>query len=773
MTIQVDYVGRLRQLPRQMLEIAQGAKAKDERRRALLYARRPKPTEVSDLWRMAKQESHSTGVRAQIILMSANNRPVPEIAEVLGITSETARRWIHRFNIEGTDGLFDRRALFARKATLEEQHELRRMRIGECPLGRQRAQIILQSQRHLTVNEIAEANGVANSTVRRWINRFNRGDPSHLLDRKGGYQLARSSLPSYLHSGVVAATVSWLKRLDSGRKDQSVSDDLARAPDHQYDRNPRGATHAIPYLPTSVDESIRRTLGSMVRTSWLAEDTITHNIILATIMGLAIGTRVFQLNGVGFNSDEAVYAGQGAAIAHAPVLSDIFPVFRAHPLLFQFTLALFFSLFGTIDWLGRVVSVGVGIITVYLVYRLGRRLYGPEAGLIAALIMALMPYHVVVTRQVLLDGPMALFATITLWLMVRFAESKRSIWLYSAGAGMGLTFLAKETGILMIGAIYAFLALSPQIRVRIRDIGISLIVMVLVMLPFPLSLGLAGGGSERSGGNYLVWQLFRRANHSFDFYLTEVPPAIGILVIVAAAAGLLLLWRRNGWKERLLVLWIVVPTAFFQLWPTKGFQYLLPVVPAVALLAARTLAHWPTKDLQFGRSAIPKYLPRLIFTLIIALTLFRISWSSIAPAQSDTFLAGSGGIPGGRETGQWIQNEVPEGSIFMTIGPSMANIIKWYGHQDAYGLSISPNPLHRNPSYEPIYNPDYDIRTGELQYLVWDSYSAGRTSFFSEKLLWYVQKYNGRAVHTETVMVSTPQGATVEKPVIIVYKVHP
>ena len=34
--------------------------------------------------------------------------------------------------------------------------------------------------------------------------------------------------------------------------------------------------------------------------------------------------------------------------------------------------------------------------------------------------MALMPYHVVVTRQVLLDGPMTFFATLTL---VLFAPS--------------------------------------------------------------------------------------------------------------------------------------------------------------------------------------------------------------------------------------------------------------------------------------------------------------------------------------------------------------
>ena len=34
-----------------------------------------------------------------------------------------------------------------------------------------------------------------------------------------------------------------------------------------------------------------------------------------------------------------------------------------------------------------------------------------------------------------------------------------------------MTFLSKETGIVLLGAIYAFLALSPAITVRLRDLA--------------------------------------------------------------------------------------------------------------------------------------------------------------------------------------------------------------------------------------------------------------------------------------------------------------
>jgi hypothetical protein len=501
-------------------------------------------------------------------------------------------------------------------------------------------------------------------------------------------------------------------------------------------------------------------------------DEALQVLALIAILCVAAAMRLIFLNAVGYNSDEAVYAGQGAAIAQVPILKDIFPVFRAHPLLFQFLLALSFSS-GASDYVGRVVSVGIGIATVFLIYLLGNRLYGRPVGLLSALFMALMPYHVVVTRQVLLDGPMVFTTTLTLLLLARFAETERPIWLISAGAGMGLAFLAKETSIILMGAIYAFLALSPKIQVRVRDIVLSLVMMAAVMAPFPLSVSLAGGGSEHKTQQYLLWQLFRRPNHTWDFYPTVVPPAIGVLVIVAAIAGLWLLRRENTWREKLLVLWILVPVAFFQLWPTKGFQYLLPIAPAFAVLAARAMTRLPANPIRVLKWQIPEHFPRFIILVLIALTLFTPSWERIAPSESDTFLAGSGGVPGGRETGAWVAAHIPRGATFMTVGPSMANIIQFYGQRRAYGLSVSPNPLHRNPSYEPVSNPDFQIRAGSLQYLVWDSFSAARSTFFSEKLLQYVHRYNGRALYTYTVTLRTPQGDLVEKPVIIVYEVRP
>ncbi len=477
-------------------------------------------------------------------------------------------------------------------------------------------------------------------------------------------------------------------------------------------------------------------------------------------LALAVALRVWRLNDVGFNSDEAVYSGQAAAIGTDPELDDFFPVFRAHPLLFQTLLSVGFRLHLP-DGFERIAAALFGVATVYLAYELGRLLYGRRAGLLAALLLALMPYHVVVTRQVLLDGPMTFWATLTLVLFVRFLTAGSRAWLYAAGAGMGLTFLSKETSIVLVGGLYAFLALTPELGARLRDLAVALALMALVVAPFPLSLMLAG--RTGTGESYLTWQLFRRPNHDWLFYPQTVPEVIGPLVLLAAGMGLWLLRREGSWRERLLLCWIAVPLAFFQLWPVKGFQYLLPAAPAIAVLAGRALsARWASRPLL-----------GVLATATVGLSLLIPAWNRIEGSVEGAPLAGEGGLPGGREAGLWIDVNVPAGATLMTIGPSMANLVRYYGRRHAYGLSVSPNPLNRNPSYEPLVNPDQALRDNAIQYVVWDAFSASRSPKFSRTLLRYAARYDGRVVHSELLPARGSTGLTARRPAIVVFEVRP
>jgi Dolichyl-phosphate-mannose-protein mannosyltransferase len=493
---------------------------------------------------------------------------------------------------------------------------------------------------------------------------------------------------------------------------------------------------------------------------------------LAAILAVGALLRSWEINAVGLNSDEAVYAGQGASIAGDESLAPYFPTFRAHPLLFQTLVSIGFRI-DSPELFGRLAAAALGVATVFLTYLLGKSLYGRRAGLVAALLMSLMPYHVVVTRQILLDGPMVFCSTLALYMLAKYGLTQRHRWLYAGAAALGLTFLAKESSVILLGSVYAFLALTPELRTRIHHLIGCGILFAAIVSAFPLSL--AAAGASKTGGNFVAWQLFRRPNHDWMFYPTVVPLAIGLGVVGAAALGLWLLRRSASWRETLLLSWMAVPIGFFQLFPVKGFQYLLPIAPAVAVLAARFLVHWGPRELprtsRLGALRRAWLMP--FVCALIAVSLVIPSWQRVQPPQGTTFLAGSGGIPGGREAGLWIAANVPVGARMMSVGPSMANILQYYGRRKIYGLSVSPNPLHRNPVYEAMKNPDRLIRDNELQYVVWDAFSADRSPFFSRKLMRYVERYNGRVIHSETVPVETSDGHVARKPVITIYEVRP
>lgn len=73
----------------------------------MLYARQPTEAERAELKRMTRQEVGRVSQRAQMILLSAQRRTVPEIAALFEVSRATVRFWIRQFDAEGPLGLRD------------------------------------------------------------------------------------------------------------------------------------------------------------------------------------------------------------------------------------------------------------------------------------------------------------------------------------------------------------------------------------------------------------------------------------------------------------------------------------------------------------------------------------------------------------------------------------------------------------------------------------------------------------------------------------------
>ena len=302
--------------------------------------------------------------------------------------------------------------------------------------------------------------------------------------------------------------------------------------------------------------------------------------------------------------------------------------------------------------------------------------------------------------------------------------------------------------------------------------------MAAVALAFPLAIRARGGLPP--GSSYLAWQLFRKPNHPLDFYLTTVPvrdrPGCRR---VRALGGLVV--DRQTWTggSGCCARGPIAPIVFFTLTPVKGFQYLLPVAPVAAVLAARALT-------------APGHVGPAVAATVPAdrrARCRRESWSrwsssacvvpTLGQRAARPPAGGSSPVPAacpaaGRP-GTWIGANVPEGATLLTIGPSMANIVavlrpprRPTGSRSARTRSTATRPT------TPVDNPDLQLRNGSIQYVVWDSFSAGRSPSFSRRLLAYVAKYHGVVdPHPDRDRAGGRTARPTRQPVIIVYEVRP
>lgn len=73
----------------------------------MIYVREPTADEYTELKRMTRHAVGRVSQRAQIVLLSAQHRTVPEIAALFELHPASVRKWIRRFDAAGPAGLLD------------------------------------------------------------------------------------------------------------------------------------------------------------------------------------------------------------------------------------------------------------------------------------------------------------------------------------------------------------------------------------------------------------------------------------------------------------------------------------------------------------------------------------------------------------------------------------------------------------------------------------------------------------------------------------------
>jgi hypothetical protein len=483
------------------------------------------------------------------------------------------------------------------------------------------------------------------------------------------------------------------------------------------------------------------------------------NPLLIAITALAAFLRLWELDRVGLRGDEAVYAGQAAVLAGAKGFGQYFILQSrgdSNFLLFQEVVSVVYRVAGVGDVTARAVAAAFSILTVLVVYGIGATLFGRGTGLFSALLLSVSGYSVMLGRLALLDSALTfLFATAILC-AAKWNATNRSGWLYGLAATAALTVQAKIVGGLALLVVAAYLLISRSSgQLTRRRLLISAGVFLAALTPMLVQLA----ANWELYTNFLSTSIRRASAVPWYYYGKVLLDHDGALILALYIFGIAFAIGRRSRGDLLPLLWLLTVAVFYQIYPLKAFNYLLPALPALCILAGRAL----DALVQWSRRGAPR--------LLAACALAIVAVGAAAPYLRNAWLDDS--YAGLREAATWMARSTPPSAGVITVSRGSAQyIFAFYAHRDSYPFgrfnlatvlpggrivpASAPPPGARTPRDWVNGWPDRLIRNGQVSYAVYyttvaddppeENQVVETSAQHQFRLL--IEAYGGQLVHT-------------------------
>jgi 4-amino-4-deoxy-L-arabinose transferase-like glycosyltransferase len=267
------------------------------------------------------------------------------------------------------------------------------------------------------------------------------------------------------------------------------------------------------------------------------------------------------------------------------------------PVLFFAAAAVSIEIFGANEFAVRLPPLLFTLATLGVIAWFATRLFGPTAGWVAAIATGSMPLTLAFARTVIFDSLLTLFVVTSLVAFYQAVETatERSGWWATVGwAAIALGLLTKGP----IALAVPLLVMLPYAmwRRRARVVGDPVAILLCVALLLPWVAAVARRVPEFV--EYaLVTETFKRLTTEelqrtgpFWYFLPILAAGSLPWCLVAISGS----WSTRGERDHgtprdprivFLLIWIVAPLILFTLSQSKRPQYMVPIIPAVGLLA--------------------------------------------------------------------------------------------------------------------------------------------------------------------------------------------
>lgn len=288
------------------------------------------------------------------------------------------------------------------------------------------------------------------------------------------------------------------------------------------------------------------------------------------------------------------------------------------------------ALFGVTDWWPRLVLPLFSAGSLLLTWRLAGRLWPRHAGLggEAALVLVSAMLWVLFSTSVMFDVLLAFWVLLGMHGVLDAAAGKRRGFVM-LGVAIGLGVLAKGPVILL--NLLPITVLAPWWNPGLRwgrwfaGVGVALLLGVAIALAWAIPAGMTGGEAYR---NAIFWgQTADRMVESFAhrrpfwWYLPLLPLVLFPWFVWPGLWQAVAHHGRSGLDRgmRFCLAWMLPVFIAFSFISGKQPHYLVPLIPAFALLAARVVA-----DRAGTRVGLPALLAAVLGAALILAGLGRI-----------------------------------------------------------------------------------------------------------------------------------------------------
>ncbi len=325
--------------------------------------------------------------------------------------------------------------------------------------------------------------------------------------------------------------------------------------------------------------------------------------------------------------------------------------FHDHPPLVFLIQNISISIFGENNFAIRFPSAVLGVLSVYLLYLLGRRLYSAQAGLISAALMAATLNSVYISRTGMQEAYVIFFLLLSSYLFLKSYDMEN--YLVWTGIALGFGFLAKYNVFVLVPAFLTYIAFFRRDYFLNKKLWFGAFLSLAIFSPviiYNLKLYQAVGHFDFQfsyifGQNPEVWKtapgkeigtMAERAR-SFIPRLLNSNSWLFLAVFALALAGALKsVFAKSGnfFKENAFILIVFGYLLLLLAVIGPSYRFLTMLTPFMALAAAVLLDY-------FYRTFPQKKPLAVLFMIFIAFEIFYTANNQIAyyPAGSTPWLS--------------------------------------------------------------------------------------------------------------------------------------